>query len=524
MSASSKKKLRREQDAAKMTEKQLAAQKEAKKTNLFTISFFAVMAILLVVAITVGVNQTLNANGIPQKNTTALTVGEHKLNSVEMNYFYVDAVENFYGNYGSYASLFGLDVSKPLNEQYVDEESGITWADDFYSSAKSTAQAVYALADAAEAAGYALSEDERATVEYNINNIDTYATLYGYSSADAFLQSRYGRGATKDSYLAYQLTCSLADSYRSYYSDSLVYTDADFRAVDGEKFENYSSFTYNSYYLSASKFDSAADAEAAAKTLTGADITSIEALDAAIAGLSINADTNASSTAYTDVLYTSLNSSFSEWISNSSRKAGDLGYFPSTSTDADGHETVNGYYVVYFVSANDNLLPLANVRHILVSFEGGTTDEATGATTYSDQEKAAAKAAAEELLAQWQSGEKTEDSFAALAKEHTGDTGSAANGGLYENVYPGQMVVNFNDWCFDESRKPGDTGIVESNYGYHVMYYVGQSDLTYRDYLIETELRNADVLDWYNALVEATTVTDGETKYLNMGLVLSPAA
>ena len=34
MSASSKKKLRKEQEAAKMTEKQLAAQKEAKKTSL----------------------------------------------------------------------------------------------------------------------------------------------------------------------------------------------------------------------------------------------------------------------------------------------------------------------------------------------------------------------------------------------------------------------------------------------------------------------------------------------------------
>ena len=83
------------------------------------------------------------------------------------------------------------------------------------------------------------------------------------------------------------------------------------------------------------------------------------------------------------------------------------------------------------------------------------------------------------------------------------------------------MVTNFNDWCFDESRKTGDTGIVESTYGYHVMYYVGDSDTTYRDYQIESELRSADVEQWYNGLIEAMTQTDGDTKYIQMDLVIS---
>ena len=165
-----------------------------------------------------------------------------------------------------------------------------------------------------------------------------------------------------------------------------------------------------------------------------------------------------------------------------------------TLIDEDGNEvtTTNGYYVVYFTSSNDNTFPLSNVRHILVSFEGGTTDD-NGNTTYSDEEKAAAKTAAEDLLAQWESGEATEDSFAALANEHS-DDGDGTTGGLYENVYPGQMVTNFNDWCFDSSRKAGDTGIVETEYGYHVMYYVGDSDYTYRDYLIENELRSSTAI------------------------------
>ena len=40
MSASSKKKLRKEQAAAQMTEKQLAEQKEAKKLKLYTNTFW----------------------------------------------------------------------------------------------------------------------------------------------------------------------------------------------------------------------------------------------------------------------------------------------------------------------------------------------------------------------------------------------------------------------------------------------------------------------------------------------------
>ena len=82
MSASSKKRLRKEQEAAKMTEKQLTAQKEAKKVNLYTVCFVAVMAVLLVVAIVVGVNQTITNSGMHEKNTVALTVGDHEINSV----------------------------------------------------------------------------------------------------------------------------------------------------------------------------------------------------------------------------------------------------------------------------------------------------------------------------------------------------------------------------------------------------------------------------------------------------------
>lgn len=81
---------------------------------------------------------------------------------------------------------------------------------------------------------------------------------------------------------------------------------------------------------------------------------------------------------------------------------------------------------------------------------------------------------ANSVLAQWEAGDKTEDSFAALADENSTDPGSNTNGGLYTGVTQGMMVTEFNDWCFDSARKPGDTGIVQTSYGYHVMYFVSR--------------------------------------------------
>ena len=45
----------------------------------------------------------------------------------------------------------------------------------------------------------------------------------------------------------------------------------------------------------------------------------------------------------------------------------------------------------------------------------GTADQTTGTTVYSEEEKNAAKTKAEEILAAFEAGEKTEEAFAALA-------------------------------------------------------------------------------------------------------------
>ena len=132
-----------------------------------------------------------------------------------------------------------------------------------------------------------------------------------------------------------------------------------------------------------------------------------------------------------------------------------------------------------------------------------------------------AKTKAEAILKEWTEGDATEESFAALATEKTTDPGSKETGGLYEGVYPGQMVTAFNDWCFEEGRKVGDTGIVQTDYGYHVMYFSGDNETSYRDYMITNELLETQITEWQEALNEAMTVTEKNTKHIDRDMVLS---
>ena len=540
MSASSKKKLRNAEQLSQLTERQQAEQKEAKKLKVFSIAMVAAVALMVVFAIGIVTSNAIKkANmGKAERETVAVTIGDHEISAAEFNCFFVDAVSNFYGQYGSYASLFGLDVTKALEDQFYDEENKVTWADEFVNSAKENVKAVYGIVDEAEANGFTLTDEDKAAIDSQIATMSTYAALNGYSNVDGYMQAMYGTGANEEVVRNYIEACYIAQAYQNSVSEGLEYTAADIEAKDAENPAVFSTFSYNSYYLAANKFleggvegedgtftysdeEQAAAVEAAkeaAKSLTSA--TSVEEFNKAIAALEVNAEVeNASSTASTNTSYDYVNSVIQSWVTDSQREEGDMKVIASTTTDEDGKETINGYYTVYFIERNDNEMLLQNVRHILAKFEGGTTDE-NGTTTYSDAEKAAAKEAAEQILADWQAGEATEESFAALANEKS-DDGDGTTGGLYENVYPGQMVVNFNDWCFDEARTAGDTGIVETEYGYHVMYYVGASEQTYRNYMIENTLRSEDVEAWYTAIVEAQTLTDGSFEYVPGGMILN---
>lgn len=113
---------------------------------------------------------------------------------------------------------------------------------------------------------------------------------------------------------------------------------------------------------------------------------------------------------------------------------------------------------------------LYDVRHILIEVEGGTKNE-DGEMVYTDAEWEACRVKAQALLDTWLSGDKTEESFAQLAKKNSADGGSNTNGGLYSDLDKDtNFVKEFKDWYLDASRKVGDYGLVKTVYGYHIMY------------------------------------------------------
>ena len=161
-----------------------------------------------------------------------------------------------------------------------------------------------------------------------------------------------------------------------------------------------------------------------------------------------------------------------------------------------------------------------DVRHILICPKGGTTDE-NGETVYSDAEWETCRQQAQEILDKWAAEGGTEEVFAQLAMEHTEDPGSMSTGGLYTDIYVGQMVEPFENWCFDASRKPGDTGLVQSVFGYHIMYFVESHEVWISSveetilYEQSLALVNSAAEKWpldvhYNKIVLGQTNTEAE--------------
>lgn len=551
MSGSTKKKLRKESVSAALTEKQKREQAEARKLKATTISFVAVILAIVLVAASVLSIRAVNQSGIIDRNTIAAVTGNHELDSIQMNYYLVDYVRTMHtqwsSSYGSsmdaYMSIMGLDMNKPMDEQKYPMEEGKTWADYFLQGALDQAKNTLALYDKATAENFKLTETEQQSLDYNIQLIELYALYGGFKNANKYLQTLYGYGADMDSYKEYAKITAIASAYYNQHSESLTYNDAAIREYEKDKYNEYSSFDYSVYNVLSStylkggttnenKVTTYTDEEKEAARKAAEDVANklaesagLTALNEAIKQLKENeGKENASCTTYTSTMYSNIAEAYRQWISSSDRKADDIAVFANETTlkDNDGKETktINGYYVVCFNSRNDNLRPLANVRHLLVKFEGGTTDS-KGNTTYSDKEKDAAKAEAERLLQEWKDGKATEDSFIELVKKHSDDS-SKDTGGLFEDIHPASSYVeSFRNWSLDEARKPGDTGVIASEYGYHVMYYSSDDELTYRDFMISEDLRAADMEKWYTEITKPVSITAGKTNRLNLDLIIN---
>ncbi|MBR3865570.1 MAG: hypothetical protein IKM67_02520, partial [Clostridia bacterium] len=73
----------------------------------------------------------------------------------------------------------------------------------------------------------------------------------------------------------------------------------------------------------------------------------------------------------------------------------------------------------------------------------------------------------------------------------------------------------FDAWIFDEARKVGDTAVVETEHGYHVMYFEGAGELQYI-VNIKNTIASEKYTEKYTAFSEGM-----EAKDHNFGMMLA---
>lgn len=142
----------------------------------------------------------------------------------------------------------------------------------------------------------------------------------------------------------------------------------------------------------------------------------------------------------------------------------------------------------------DEELQLPTVRHILYKAVINSTD----AENATEEEITDAKALAEATLASITSYEDM-----VLAGDRDFTAGLAAEAAQY-TVSVGQMVPEFEQWCYDPARMIGDKAIVQTDYGFHVMFFVGKTAATEEEKTTIAQKALSDLLDQKAKLPEFT--------------------
>ena len=374
-----------------------------------------------------------------------------------------------------------------------------TWDDYFKDAAKKNLVQVTALCDAAEKAGVTLDEDDQHEIDEQFSYIELAAKQYKYNSVSKYLQAAYGNGATKKVVRHMMELSQLATKYSQQQYDSYTYTPEEIEASYAKNANAYDTYSYQYYFVQADTEDTTGDDGNTTSKTTDATMAAAKATADKIAAATHDADSFAAAveanvpakesedgaatapsvTDNTDTKGSGFSSAvYADWLYSADRHANDV-----TVVEQEN----SGYYVVLFESRDNNQYNTVNVRHILIKAEDSDSDG-----TYSDEDKQKAKDAIDDVYERWTQSGQTEDDFAQLAESFSQDSGSNTKGGLYEHVYKGQMVQEFNDFCFDPARQPGDVSIVfnesDSYCGYHLVYYVGQGE-RYCDYLGDQALR-----------------------------------
>lgn len=498
MSASPEKK---NQSKAERDEKR---RREEQKDRRSTAIYAVVAAVVVVAALVLLVWNS----GLLQRNLTALDVNGTKYSAADMQYYYRSI-------YSSYAQNYLLSSSVSPKKQVYDEESGQTWHDRLLELTEESLTNNTALAQQAQKEGFALTEESQSQLDSFLSQLNT-AWIGQTTSREALIKANFGPYMTYDRLAELVGQELLASDYAQAKLDEIDHPDADYQAYYKEHADELDTVTYTQFLFRASLPSTDADGNTIERTdeETAAQLEDAKAEQKALAEevkakLEGGADPEALAEEYKDQLFSSSLSTrstgsglsyypYREWLLDSARKSGDVDLF-----ERDYSSSYNYYVVVYEGRAlvRD---PANDVRHILIQAGDGTNP------TQAEYDEAEKKA--QSILDEWKAGEATEDSFIALVSPNTSDSTSASSGGLISNVTASSNYEEaFLDWSIDPARKEGDTGLVKTGYGWHVMYYSASKDPVWKQ-TATSALRDQD----YEAL--AASASEGWTVSRGMGI------
>lgn len=455
--------------------------------TLLTVTMAIVIAVLGVLGSfyynTPNSDERMNAGNV------ALTVGDTKVSLGMYNYYYTCISQN----YISYANYYNLDTTKSYETRYTTDEDGkkISWADKFKQETIDQIQYITGYYEEAIEKGVTLTEKQKETIKSNLNSIKESATSSGdkQTSVDSYIEEMYGEGCGYATLSKMLEQCYIAENYYQQRKIAQVVTEEEKQAYFEKHADDYKQtgiaylqIPYGDDY-GVAEDKAYADAQKYAKEIKSVDQmkklipTACKTLiDLYVAqGYAEDADSCAEMLASNiEISLTKNEEGLMEeainWMFDDATKVGDCKAFNDKN-----------YSVIYiFLKTTEPKADDAetySVRHILIMPESDSEDE-TSEAKYTDEQWAAAKKEADKILAEFEKGDKSEVSFAKLAEKYSDDTESTSAGssgyygGITEGVALGNMVKEYEAWATDKSRKYGDTGIVKSKFGYHIMFFI----------------------------------------------------
>lgn len=366
-----------------------------------------------------------------------------------------------------------------------------TLRDDLLNSVESQVKTAAYLYWKAKEEGIELDEADEMSMQMLIDQYSSIAAQ-GKVTLNHYLSILFGPGVNESTFRNFFEKNQLGNKYYKSVLDSFTYDEATINAKYEEDPDNYNVVDYRSYLFDGinknadeenAKPDlekAKADADAFAEKVNDEESFKKEVNTLVVKDQDKDKEQKDEDTSLTkNARKQTLSPALAEFLFSAERKANDVEVI----------EDANGYRVVMFLNKyKPENIGAYDSRHILFKIEEDDPEK-------TDEKM---KAKADEILKEFEAGDKSEESFAALAKEYSDDKASAVNGGLTENITPGKFVPEYEEYCMDPARKPGDVGIVKTTYGYHIIYFKSSVEQWYNS--VEQDLRYADERDFMTEL------------------------